>query len=223
MRVTCQHCGKALSISDDKAPPRPFQLTCPGCQKRFVVAADRVAADRVAAESVAAESDPPAPEMPEPAEATELPKLRRVDRELLSTIVPEAFIVDLGQSPLPSLVGDLERLGMEEIRHSTSLEEALEVLADTGAGILVIRLDKASAPPCQPLEPLEGLSYGERRQIFVVLVADNVKSLDGQVAFFLQVNCLVNSRDAPRFGALVRRALLHDLRLYRYWPVDSGS
>ncbi len=219
MRVTCQHCGKALSISDDKAPPRPFQLTCPGCQQRFVVAADRVAADRVETES-----DPPAaPEAPAPAESAELPKLRRADRELLASMVPEAFIVDLGQSPLSSLAGDLERLGMESVRHFTSLEEALEVLADTGAGILVIRMDRASAPPCEPLEPLESLGYAERRRIFVVLVADNVKSLDGQVAFFLQVNCLVNSRDAPRFGNLVRRALLHDLRLYRHWPAESGA
>ncbi len=217
MRVTCQHCGKGLNIPDDKAPPGSFQLTCPACKKRFVVVADRVAG--------AADRDPepaPVPDAPVPADVGGMPKLRRMDRELLSSIVPEAFIVDLGQSPLPSLATDLERLGMEDVRHFTSLEEALEVLSDTGAGILVIRMDKASAPPCEPLAPLEGLSYAERRRTFVVLVADNVKSLDGQVAFFLQVNCLINVRDASRFGALVRRALLHDLRLYRYWPVESG-
>ncbi len=209
MRVTCQHCGKALNIAADKAPPRPFQLTCPGCQKKFVVAADRVAADR-AETAPAAGSD-------------EMPRLRRADRELLGSIVPEAYLVDLGTAPIAGLAAGLERIGMEEVRRFDSLDNALDALADSGAGILVIRMDKASTPPCAPLEPLERLSYAERRRTFVVLVANNVKSLDGQVAFFLQVNCLINAQDAGRFSALVRRALLHHLRLYRHWTIETGS
>ncbi len=155
-------------------------------------------------------------------EVGEMPKLRRADRELLSGIIPGAFVVNLGQ-PIARLETELERIGMEEVRSFTSLEEALDVLSDSGAGILVIRMGKASAPPCEPLEPLDSLSYAERRKTFVVLVADNVKSLDGQIAFFLQVNCLINTRDAGRFGGLVRRALLHHLRLYRHWTIETAS
>ncbi len=226
MKVTCEHCSKALTLADDKAPARPFQLTCPACHKNFVVAADRVAADR---ESAPAAAQAPAKgggrdtDAPAAADAGEMPKLRPAEKELLSSIVPEAFVADLGQSPPGSLTAELERLGMEEVRHFTSLDDALDVLSDTGAGILVVRMDKASAPPCVPLEPLERLSYAERRRTFVVLVADNVKSLDGQVAFYLQVNCLINAQDAGRFAPLVRRALLHHLRLYRHWKIETVS
>lgn len=125
--------------------------------------------------------------------------------------------------PSANLGADLERLGMEDVRNFKSLDDALDVLLDSGAGILVIVMDKASTPPCAPLEPLERLSYAERRRTFVVLMANNVKSLDGQVAFFLQVNCLINTQDAGRFSALVRRALLHHLQLYRYWKIEAGS
>ncbi len=231
MRVTCQHCAKALNLADDKVPAGSFQLTCPACKKSFVVGADRVGADRAAAGGAVAgrETPPPATEggrgagESAPAAGAEMPSLRPAERDLLGTIVPAAFVVDLGASPLGGLDAELERLGMEDVRHFTSLEDAVDVLADAGAGILVIRMDKASTPPCEPLEPLGRLGYGERRRTFVVLVADNVKSLDGQVAFYLQVNCLINAGDAGRFAPLVRRALLYHLRLYRFWTIESAS
>ncbi len=219
MRVTCQHCSKVLQIPDEKAPPVPFQLTCPGCKQAFVVAGESPGAVPAPADSAAASAAAPAAAP----DGGEMPALRPAERELLSSMVPEAYVVDLGQSPLRSLKPDLESLGMQEVRSFGSLEEAIEMLSDTGAGILIIRIDKASAPPCAPLEPLEKLSFAERRRTFVVLVAENVKSLDGQVAFYLQVNCLIQTRDLDRFDMMVRRALLYHLRLYRHWTIDTVS
>ncbi len=216
MRVTCQHCGKVLNLADDKVPPGNFQLICPACNKKFVV--NRAAVSEAAGE-VAGQ---PASGGTAGSEPIEMPRLRRADRELMSQVIPEAFVVNLGQ-PIARLETELERIGMEEVRQFTSLDDALDILLDSGAGILVVRMDKASAPPCEPLDPLKRLSYSERRRTFVVLVADNVKSLDGQVAFFLQVNCLINARDANQFGALVTRALLFHLRLYRNWTIEATS
>ena len=156
MRVTCQHCAKALTIADDKAPAHPFQLTCPACKKSFVV------------NPVAPQEDQPNDvpqgekrnvDTPAPAAVGKLPRLRPAERDLLASIVPVAYIVDLAQSPPQNLAADLERLGMEEVRRFESLDDALETLSDTGAGILVICMDKASAPPCAPLRPLERLTY----------------------------------------------------------------
>jgi phage FluMu protein Com len=216
MRVTCQHCGKVLTLRADKVPSGTFQLTCPACKKVFVV--DRESAAEQPEEPAAS----PAASDADESRAGGMPKLRRADQELMSAINPTALVVNLGD-PIARLEKDLKTLGMEEVRQFTSFEDALEVLAESGAGILVVRMNKASAPPCEPLEPLESLGYAERRRTFVVLVADNVKTLDGQVAFFLQVNCLINARDSERFSALVCRALLHDLRLYRYWAIETAS
>ena len=104
-----------------------------------------------------------------------------------------------------------------------TLDDAVDNLMETEAGILLIRMGKASPPPCEPLQPLERLSYDVRRRTFVVMMADNVRSLDGQLAFYLQVNCLIATQDCTRLAALVRRALLHHLRLYRYWTFSPGS
>jgi hypothetical protein len=87
----------------------------------------------------------------------------------------------------------------------------------------LIWMDKAAPPPCKPLEPLHKLPMDVRRRTFIVLMADNVRSLDGQVAFYLQVNCLVNSQEIPRLPSLLRRALLHHLRLYRAWDEEIAS
>ena len=56
---------------------------------------------------------------------------------------------------------------------------------------------------------------------FVVLMAGNLKSLDGQTAFYLQMNCLVNSQETARIPVNIQRALLFHLRHYRYWHLQE--
>ena len=41
------------------------------------------------------------------------------------------------------------------------------------------------------------------------------------VAFLLQVNCLINASDLEQLPVLLRRALLHHLRLYRHWAIET--
>ena len=66
------------------------------------------------------------------------------------------------------------------------------------------------------------IPYPVRRRIFVALTASNVATLDGMVAFMLQVNCLIKSSDLPRLPYYLRRAVLHHLRLYQHWEMEAG-
>ncbi len=241
MRISCPHCTKALTLADNKVPAGPFHLTCPACQKRFPVdgsttpqAAAKASAETATTETGTAPTNTavpatPAPTPPSPASPSETPfddelhPLRPAERELMASMPPVAFIVDLAASPIAGLRDALQQLGMEDIRHFETLDDAVEGLMDIEAGMLLIRMDKASAPPCEPLKPLETLGYAARRNTFVVLMADNVRSLDGQLAFYLQVNCLIATQDVGRFAPRVRRALLHHLRLYRHWAIRSSS
>ncbi len=219
MRITCPHCTKALTLADEKVPAGPFHLTCPACQKRFPADGSSRSS---ATESVPTSAPPPTPP-PEAPLDDELHPLRPAERQLLASVAPVAFVVDLAASPIAGIKSALELLGMEDIRHFQSLEDAASGLMDIEAGILLIRMDKASAPPCEPLRPLETLGYTARRNTFVVLMADNVRSLDGQLAFYLQVNCLIATQDIGRLAPRIRRALLHHLRLYRHWAIRSSS
>ena len=211
MRITCPNCSKALTVPDEKAPPRPFHLTCPACQKRFEVGATPA-------------GKPATGEIPVGRRAFDLPpKLTPAEKELLDSVDPTAYVVELADTGVAGLNTGLAQLGMRDVRRFETLDEAVDALLETEAGILLIRMEKASRPPCKPLEALERLSYALRRRTFVVLMAENVRSLDGQLAFYLQVNCLVATQDADRLAAIVRRALLHHLRLYRHWTSAPGA
>lgn len=249
MRISCTHCGKNLGIPDDKVPAKPFALTCPSCQKRFRV--DPAEQERGTAPAAAAEAPagapaepvgPPGPPQEPPGAAAPgseelkqeqeeeappppdrpLPRLRPQEASLLASIESLAYVVNLGVPPEPRIATALEQLGIAEVREFDDLAAAVEANSEIEAGILVIRMDKASAPPCEPLAPLGLIPFGVRRRIFVALMAPNVATLDGMVAFLLQVNCLIKSSDLPRLPYFLRRALLYHLRLYQHWDMEVG-
>ncbi|MEM9597038.1 MAG: zinc-ribbon domain-containing protein [Acidobacteriota bacterium] len=232
MRITCHSCGKQIDIPDEKVPDRPFSLACPACAERIAVDPTQMAAPAAA---------PPVPETAGPgagsppaagnAPADEaaprdsgggnesLAPLRPSDRKLLADLPALAYVVQLGSTLPPNLDDALRHLGIDEIRHGSDLEATCSEILETGAGVLVVALDKAPPPPCEPLDPVYRLPPDQRRSTFVALVADNVRGLDGQVAFYLQVNCVLNAKEP--LASRLRRAVLHHLRLYRHWNEDS--
>lgn len=198
MQITCSHCQRTLTLPDEKVPAQPFAVTCPGCRERIQV-------DPAAAGGVRFEL---------------LPAVRELDRELLDTLYPSAALVVLAPAaPVEPYEAVLRLLGMEEIHRFADLTAAAEALLDGDYAILLIVLDRATAPPCQPLAPLYAVPLTVRRRTFTALAADNVRSLDGQTAFYLQVHCLLSTREMAKLPVYLQRALLYHLRRYRYWGV----
>ena len=146
-----------------------------------------------------------------------LRSLRSNEMQLLEQLTPLALVVDVDSAPDESIDGQLKLAGMKEIHHLASLAEAVDRAEELEAGMLVIRMSKVSAPPCEPLEPLYRMPSRARRKTFTVLLADNVRTLDGQVAFYLQVNCLINAQETAGMAVALRRALLFHLKQYRHW------
>lgn len=243
MLVLCDNCGKGITVPDEKVPPgRRFAFNCPACQHKIKVEPDDEApitpspADTESSFSDLDDSSevaPPAPATtvpmtaapmasgPAPTGATVLPPLRAQEQQLFTLLSPTALVIDHGVPPDPALAGELHALGFDDPRNAESVEKAVEVASETEVGLLMLRVQKASAPPFEPLAPLGLLSPATRRRTFVALVADNVQSLDGQVAFLLQVNCLLSNRDRPKHPAMLRRALLHHLKLYQHWAIEQ--
>ncbi|MDA8020803.1 MAG: zinc-ribbon domain-containing protein [Thermoanaerobaculia bacterium] len=238
MRIDCEHCGRALQIPDEKVPDRAFTLTCPSCQHKIQV--DPRAGQAPSAEpaevvqppadpfpSATTETSTTAPSSAGPDQAAlestgshavgGLRALRATEVELLERITPIAVVVHVDAAPDPAIDPQLELLGMKEIQHVATIEEAVDRVEEFEAGLLVIRMNKAPAPPCEPLEALYLMPARARRKTFTTLVADNVRTLDGQVAFYLQVNCLVNAQEIAGMAVPLRRALLFHLKHYRHW------
>lgn len=234
MQITCTGCHRQLNLPDAKVPAQPFALTCPACKSRIHVnpaalaprAAPAAPAPAAAAgEAAAAAGQPAAGTAGEPAGAAQdfepLPPVRDLDKDLLAALYPIAAVVRLAPVPTERLEAGLRLLGMDEVRHYDSVAAAAEEMLDIDFAILLVVTDRATAPPCEPLKPLYDLPLSVRRGTFVALVADNVRSLDGQTAFYLQVNCLINAQETAKFPLYLQRALLFHLRHYRHWGVRA--
>jgi len=226
MLITCTHCSRQLTLADDKIPAGPFALTCPLCKNRFSVDPTSGPAEPSPGPQPPAPEPPPEPSAPQPPPASAeefdpLPALHPTDQRLLDSLYPAAVIANLTAGPTHPLEAALRFLGMREIQHFQNLADAVEMIAESEIAILLIRVERAPAPPCPPLEALYRTPLDVRRRTFVVLVADNVRTLDGQVAFFLQVNCLISSQDLAGLPRHLRRAMLFHLRLYRHWGAED--
>ena len=215
MRITCDNCSKELELPDEKVPDRAFSVACPSCSHRIVVDPD--AGPEGATEEAVSEGIEEA-QIPVRGRLT---PLRSTDVALLENQPPIAFVAHQDVEPSPRVTRELQRIGMQEVRDFGDLQEACDFLLESEAAVLLVRMAKASAPPCEPLTPIYRLPLDVRRQVLVALMADNVKSLDGQVAFYLQVNCLLSAREMDTMAADLRRALIYHLRLYRHWNVEA--
>jgi hypothetical protein len=211
MQITCTGCRRQLNLPDEKVPAQPFALTCPACKTKIHVnpSALSAAAPGAAAPGAAAQEFEP------------LPPVRDLDKELFGELHRIAAVVRLAAVPVERFEAGLRLLGMEEVRHYDSLAAATEEMLDVDFAVLLLVMDRATAPPCEPLKPLYDLPLSVRRGTFVALAADNVRSLDGQTAFYLQVNCLINSQEPARIPGQLLRALLFHLRHYRHWGVRA--
>jgi hypothetical protein len=54
----------------------------------------------------------------------------------------------------------------------------------------------------------------DRRKGFFILVADNLRTLDGNAAFLYNVNLIVATKDLPNFQRIFREADNYHQRLY---------
>lgn len=150
-----------------------------------------------------------------------LTPLSPAEEQLLEHFPPIALVASLGLPPAPELTEMLQAIGMEEVRYFTDLQAACDEILEAEAGILLLRVDKAAPPPFEALRPVYRLPAEVRRRVFVALLADNVRSLDGQAAFYLQINCVLSSQEMESFPLKLRRALLFHLRHYRHWAGEE--
>lgn len=211
MLVICPNCSKQLNLPADKIPNKPFAVNCPACATRIPV--DPKGAASPAPPSAASETNTTSTETI----ANELRPLPAAEQQLLATMAPTALIVDFDDQAAALAAKTLTLLGFADQRRIATLDDLGELLQETEIGVLLIAFDKVAPPPCESLAALYKLPLDLRRRTFTALIADNLRSLDGQAAFFFQVNCVLCSQDNDALAAKLRRALLFHAKHYRFW------
>jgi hypothetical protein len=198
LRIPCPHCQAVTAIEEEKLPDKPVTFACPHCKGK--VSVDKAKLLGTTPGAPAHESAPA-----EPVEAEELPP---------GATIPSGLI--LGEDP--AAIGQLrELLG----RHGSKLdlfssaEDARNQMLLDPPLIVVYVANALTAPPYGPIQPLTSIPPSERRRIFFMLVADGVRTLDGNAAFMYQVNLCLNKADLAVGATTLYSALEHHRRLYR--------
>jgi hypothetical protein len=228
-KVTCPNCGKNASVELDKLPNKAVRIACPGCSKPIVLEKSKLMKeDKGEPEAPPAEVENEAPPATDPDLEASLES--SAPHEVAQHVSPamQQPLGDDRQAALPAgvvygddalTVTELSSLFTQNgavLRPVTA--EALEVLAHDDLPELVICVaKKLNGPPCELLAPLRSLPPKVRRDVFVVLIADKLKTLDGSAAFFFEVNMVIAKGDLESALKSIGAGIAYQQNLYKVY------
>ncbi|MFZ2492377.1 MAG: hypothetical protein WA208_12925 [Thermoanaerobaculia bacterium] len=196
IKITCTNCQKPLSLDETKLPMREVTFPCPVCKAKLTV-------DRRTMENGAAPAAPgPAAASPE----AEPP----VPDEHENEFGAKALIV--GANP-PAVRQAAKLIGFLPVAYDNAMK-AREYLMQELPHVVFLCPEQLTAPPLEQMQPMISLTPSDRRRTFLILVADGLKTLDGNAAFLYGVNLVVAAKDLPQFPQIYRDAFGHHERFY---------
>jgi len=223
MQAACPSCSNKIVIDDARVPDRAFSVKCPKCQNTVKFPGKGQGAAAVAA--------PPPPSPPPPAPAEEPPgggfnaeemrsqMMAQLRREMSMGGGEAAHSGERALVALPDrgLAGNialmLTRLGYG-VDTLDDIEEGARLL-EQGVFQVVVTAPVAGTSGKESLyQKALRINPEARRRIFMILVADNLKTSDGTQAWVLQGDLVVSSRDAATSDATFRNTLSERNRMY---------
>lgn len=206
IKITCTNCQKPLSLDETKLPPREVSFPCPVCKTKLIV-------DGRNFQSAAAPS-PAAPQAPAPA-APAPPS----QPEHFAGDGHEDHEHDFGEKALivgvdnPALRQAAKLVGFLPV-YFAAADKAREYFNQELPQLVMLNPAQITAPPLEAMQPIVSLAPVDRRKSFFVLVAENLRTLDGNAAFLYGVNLVVATRDLAQFPQIYRDAHGFHERLY---------
>src|SRR5688500_13381140 len=189
IRITCTNCQKPLSLDETKLPPREVAFPCPACKARITV-------DGKALTTAAAPAPPT--------------RVADDDDEHENEFGEKAIIVGADDPALrqaAKLIGFLPVFFAEPAK-------AREFYMQEFPQVVFIHPGQMTPPPLDAMAPIISLLPADRRKSFIVLVADNLRTLDGDAALLYGVNLVLSGKDLPEFLDIYRDAHNSHERLY---------
>jgi len=187
--VTCTSCHKPLSIDETKLPMKEVGFPCPVCKTKLKIDRRTLAA--------AATPEPAPPQVPAAA-----------DEEDFST---KAL---LAGADSPAIRQAARTLGFE-VTHFPTVEACRDFYLQEYPSLVLLHPTQLTPPPLAEMQPVTSLTPADRRKGFFILIADNLKTLDGNAAFLYGVNLVVASKDLGSIRQIYRDAEAFHKRLYQ--------
>jgi len=200
IKITCTNCQKPLSLDETKLPPQPtFSFPCPVCKAKVTV--DRRNLEGAGAAPQAAPQQPAAPQQSASAHD---------DDDHANEFGEKALIVGKDD---PALRQAAKLIGFLPVYHAEP-RAAREYYMQEFPQVVFIAPPQITPPPLEAMGPIISLTPVDRRKSFIVLVADNLRTLDGNAAFLYGVNLVVATKDIGQFPQIYKDAVTAHERLY---------
>ncbi|HEV7767240.1 MAG TPA: hypothetical protein VGQ76_19720 [Thermoanaerobaculia bacterium] len=193
IRITCTSCQKPLSLDETKLPMREVGFPCPVCKAKLTV-------DRRQFENPEAEVRRPAPVAQQAAQD---------DDDHSNDFGSKALILGADH---PAIRQAAKLIGFLPVHHSDHAK-GREFFNQEQPQVVFLHPVEMTQPPLD-MGPIMSVVPSERRKSFFILIADNLRTLDGNAAFLYGVNLVVATKDLGQFPQIYREAQgAHD-RLY---------
>jgi|GEM_PF-461128 len=207
IRIVCTSCQKPLSIDESKLPMKEVTFPCPVCKARLSVDRRSLEATHPAAAiaPLAGEPQGPAPEGMPPAAGVQ-PSSTDLDSEYGQ----RALIVGADH---PALRSAAASIGLQPV-HMATAEQGRDYYMQEFPSVVILSPPQLTSPPLESMQPMISVSSVDRRRGFFILVAEGLRTLDGNAAFLYGVNVIISTRDLASFPRIYKDAHLYHERLY---------
>ena len=193
IKIVCTSCQKPLSLDETKLPMKEVSFPCPVCKEKIIVDRRKLTG-----------------ESPAPAAASQGPAASEPADNHDDEFGAKAFIVG---SDNPAIRQAAKLIGFLPVHFATA-EQARERFLQEPPQVVFLTPPQVTAPPLEAMQPIIGVLPADRRKSFFILVADNLRTLDGNAAFLYGVNLVIANKDLGTFPQIYKDAHTYHVRLY---------
>ncbi|HSP13234.1 MAG TPA: hypothetical protein VLV78_00620 [Thermoanaerobaculia bacterium] len=195
IKVICTSCQKPLSLDETKLPMKEVGFPCPVCKTKLTVDRRKFTGEQPHPAAVGASAPDGDADEPDNHE---------------DDFGAKAFIVG---NDNPAIRQAAKLIGYLPVHYPTA-EQARERFTQEPPHVVIMNPQQITPPPLEAMQPIIGVVPSDRRKSFFVLVAENLRTLDGNAAFLYGVNLVVAPKDLGTFPQIFKDAYAHHERLY---------
>ena len=200
MEIICEKCQSRFKIPDEKIPTdRAVNLSCPKCKNKIPVG------PRVAHSG-------PEPNGNNDYDASDKPF------DFIEEEGDTALVCESDSKALKTIVNALNLMEYH-ITVAENSRDALKKMRYHPYDLVVVNESFSSDGPDtnMVLLYLERLNMTVRRNIFVAMISDSIRTMDQMMAFRYSVNIIVNSKNIDDFATVIQRGLTDTELFYRIY------
>ncbi len=194
IKITCTSCQKPLSLDETKLPMKEVSFPCPVCKTKLSVDRRNL-------------GGAPQPQAPAPAPVE---NVADEPEDHADEFGSKAYVVGADN---PAIRQAAKLVGFLPVFFD-SAAQARDRFLQESPQLVFLSPAQITPPPLDAMQPMIGLMPADRRKTFVVLVADNLRTLDGNAAFLYGVNLVIAPKDLGSFPQIYKDAHAYHERLY---------